>query len=407
MPPFLYSVPLGATLNQDFSRHFQKLELFRDLSPTDLNKFLDESREEIFPPAQVIFEEGAQPDRFYVVLEGQVEIWKDYGTPYADILAMHGPGACFGEMSLIDELPRSATVKTATEARLLSLDKPRFRSIITENPSIALLIMRTVSKMVRASNDAFQVGLRQKNVMLETAYEDLKRVQGDLIRNERLSTLGKFASMIIHDLRNPISIVMGYGEMLALPSQSPERTAVMVQKLLDQVERLNRMVGELLDYSRGNIRLSLSPLYLGDLFAKLGDHYTSQLKSKEIELRVDNQVTEPLLVDQDRLMRVFSNLIDNARKAMRLGGILGLKAFEQEGEVVVRISDTGEGMPEEVVKNLFEPFFSASSSGGTGLGMVVVANVIEAHQGSVSVSSVPGKGTTIELKLPLHMQSLE
>ena len=200
---------------------------------------------------------------------------------------------------------------------------------------------------------------------------------------------------------------MGYGEMLALPSQSPERTAVMVQKLLDQVERLNRMVGELLDYSRGNIRLSLSPLYLGDLFAKLGDHYTSQLKSKEIELRVDNQVTEPLLVDQDRLMRVFSNLIDNARKAMRLGGILGLKAFEQEGEVVVRISDTGEGMPEEVVKNLFEPFFSASSSGGTGLGMVVVANVIEAHQGSVSVSSVPGKGTTIELKLPLHMQSLE
>ena len=406
MPPFLSFVTLGALLTQDFSPHFQKLELFRDLTPSDLNKFLSESREESFETERVIFKEGAELDRFYVVLEGQVEIWKDFGTPYADILAIHGPGACFGEMSLIDDLPRSATVKTATPVRLLSLEKPRFRQIITENPSIALLIMRTVSKMVRVSNDAFQVGLRQKNLMLETAYEDLKRVQADRIRDERLSTLGKFASLIIHDLRNPISIVMGYGEMLALPSQSPERTAVMVQKLLLQVEKLNRMVGELLDYSRGNIRLSLSPLSLGDLFAKLADQYLSQLKAKEVELRIDNQVIEPLLVDQERLMRVFSNLIDNALKAMRRGGVLGLKAFRQGGDVIVHVSDTGEGMPEEVVKNLFEPFFSASSSGGTGLGMVVVANVIEAHQGTVNVSSVPGEGTTIELKLPLHRHSL-
>jgi signal transduction histidine kinase len=180
----------------------------------------------------------------------------------------------------------------------------------------------------------------------------------------------------------------------------------MVQKLLLQVEKLNRMVGELLDYSRGNIRLSLSPLSLGDLFAKLADQYLSQLKAKKVELRIDNQVIEPLLVDQERLMRVFSNLIDNALKAMRRGGVLGLKSFRQGGDVIVHVSDTGEGMPEEVVKNLFEPFFSASSSGGTGLGMVVVANVIEAHQGTVNVSSVPGEGTKIELKLPLHRHSL-
>lgn len=393
-------------MSREFLPTFQQLELFRDLSQDDLEKFLGECRQETLGPDSIIFREGDAPDRFYVLLEGQVEIWKDYGTPYADILAIRGPGACFGEMSLIDELPRSATIRTTTAVRMVSLEKPHFRKVIEQNPPVALMIMKTVSHMIRVSNEAFQYGLRQKNLMLERAYEDLKRAQNDLIRSERLSTLGKFASMIIHDLRNPLSIVKGYAEILSISNPTPERTAVLSAKLLAEAERLNRMVGELLDYSRGNIRLNLGPVLISDLFQRLHDQFAEPLASRQIALVFQNTVNDPLLLDMDRIHRVFSNLIDNGRKAMRHGGTLRFNATQEGGEMVVlEVSDTGEGMDEATRSHLFEPFFSASSAGGTGLGMLVVSNVVEAHQGTIEVDSELGKGTTIRIRLPLHMRS--
>ena len=309
-------------MNREFRSIFQQLELFRDLPAEDLDKFLAECREEECEPHTMVFLEGDSPDRFYILLEGQVEIWKDYGTSYADILAIRGPGACFGEMSLIDELPRSASVRTTTQVRLVSLAKPHFRKVIEQNPSVALLIMKTVSHLVRVSNETFQYGLRQKNLMLEKAYQDLQQAQDDLIRSERLSTLGKFASLIIHDLRNPLSIVKGYAEILAVSAPDPERTTLLSSKLLSEAERLNRMVGELLDYSRGSIRLNLGPVQLGELFLKLKDQFEEPLASRKMRLEIDNTIEEPLLLDQDRIHRVFSNLVDNGKKAMRQGGVL-------------------------------------------------------------------------------------
>ena len=390
-------------MNQEFLQTFQNLDLFRDLPEVDLGKFLAECREETLAPEALIFREGDKPDRFYILLEGRVEIWKDFDTPYADILAVRGPGACFGEMSLIDELPRSATVRTVTPVRLVSLAKPHFRKVIEQNPSVALLIMKTVSHLVRISNEAFQSGLRQKNLMLEKAYQELQRAQDDLIRSERLSTLGKFASLIIHDLRNPLSIVKGYAEILSVSTANPDRTALMAGRLVAEAERLNRMVGELLDYSRGNIRLNLGPVLLDDLFRKLRDEVEEPLALRQVHCEMTNEVDEPLLLDMDRIHRVFTNLIENARKAMRQGGLLKI-ASRLEGEtVVLTVTDTGEGMDEETRARLFEPFFSASGSGGTGLGLLVVSNVVEAHQGTVAVDSERGRGTTVTLRIPLHM----
>ncbi len=387
----------------DFFSTFQNLELFQDLPPEDLEKFLAHCQEESFGPQTVVFREGEEPDRFYVLLDGQVEIWKDYGTADADVLAVRGPGACFGEMSLIEDLPRSATVRTVGAVSLVSLERPHFRQVIEENPPIALLIMRTVSHMVRVSNESFQDGLRQKNQMLERAYEDLKRAQDDLVRSERLTTLGKFASVIIHDLRNPLSVVKGYAEMLTLSTPDAQRTPLLAGKLLAEAERINRMVEELLDYSRGQIRLNLGQVNLGDLFERLKEQISPALDARKITLAIDHAVTEPILVDSDRLFRVLVNLADNARKAMRQGGSLTVTSRRDGDGLVIGVTDTGEGMSVQVRERLFEPFFSASSSGGTGLGMLVVQNVVEAHRGRVEVESQPSVGTTIRLRLPLNV----
>ena len=388
-------------MDQESLSIFQNLALFRDLPAEDLNQFLTECREERFGPDWLVFREGDAPDRFYMLLDGEVEIWKGYGTPQADVLAVRGPGASFGEMSLIDELPRSATVKTLTAVRLLSLEKPHFRKVMETNPPVAMLIMKTVSQMVRLSNDSFQYELMEKNQALAKAYEELQRAHRELIRTERLSTLGKFSSMIIHDLRNPLSVIRAYAEMLTLPGETESKTT-MASKLLGETDRLNRMVGELLDYSRGNIRLNLGPVRLDELFARLKEQF--ERGSGRITMEFENTVSQPLLLDSDRVYRVLANLADNGRKAMRQGGVLRVQSCIAEERAVIEVSDTGEGMDEETRNRLFEPFFSASGSGGTGLGMLVVQNVVEAHRGAIEIASEKGVGTTVKVSFPLKME---
>ncbi len=388
-------------MNPEFLSILQNLDLFRELPAEDLTQLLAECREETFGPEWLVFREGDAPDRFYVLLEGEVEIWKSYGSPQADVLAVRGPGASFGEMSLIDEQPRSATVKTLTPVRLLSLEKPRFRKVMEEKPQVAMLIMKTVSQMVRLSNEAFQYGLMQKNLMLAKAYDELQRAQNDLIRSERLSALGKFSSMIIHDLRNPISVIRAYAEVLTM-SGDAESKAAMASKLLGETDRLNRMVGELLDYSRGNIRLNLGAVRLNEIFERLREQF--ERAGGKITVEFNNAVGEPLLLDSDRIYRVLANLLDNGRKAMRHRGVLKIRSYVENGQAIVEVADTGEGMDEETRARLFEPFFSASSAGGTGLGMLVVLNVVEAHGGTIEVESERGVGTTVKVGFPLKME---
>jgi signal transduction histidine kinase len=387
-----------------FASLIGNLELFRHLPEEELSLLLTQSKEEFFEANKIIFKEGDTADRFYMLLEGSVEVWKNFDTAYADILAVRHPGICFGEMSLIDDLPRSATIKTISPVKLLTLDKEHFQQTIKEQPNVALGIMKTVSKMVRVSNETYSQGLQQKNRMLEKAYADLEKAQEELLRNERLSSLGKFASLIIHDLRNPIAIIKGYAQILVRQIGDAEKSGAHAGKLLAECDRLNRLVEELLDYSRGDIRLSLKKHSVDALFHKLRDHFSDVFLKYKIELVLTQEVGEEVVYDFDRMLRVFTNLMDNAKKAMRNGGRLLLSADIQGDDLHFKVTDTGEGMTEEIREKLFDAFFSASASGGTGLGLLVVSNVIEAHGGSVSVCSEAGRGSSFQIKIPRNLQ---
>ena len=150
---------------------------FRGLTEDDLAKVAAACREEHFTAGDMICREGSPADRFFIILEGTVEVWKDWGDPEADQLAVHGPGHLFGELALIDELPRSATVVARDAARLLSVGRQDFHRIITENASVALSVMRSVSSMVRVSNETFVDSLRARNRALVKANRKLKSAQ--------------------------------------------------------------------------------------------------------------------------------------------------------------------------------------------------------------------------------------
>ncbi|MFP4430760.1 MAG: ATP-binding protein [Spirochaetota bacterium] len=385
--------------------HFEFLRnvyFFRDLKDHEIQRIAELCEETEFRPGDIIVQEGTPGDKFFIVLSGQVEVWQSYDKGTGDLLAVHGPGHLFGEMALVDEEPRSASVVARTAGHMLFLTREQFHEVLTESPSVALSVTRSLSAMVRKSNQSYVERLRSRNRQLEEAYRNLQEAQEELLRAERLSNLGKFSSMILHDIRNPLSILRGYGELIQVRPENEKLVAKYAQNIVRESDRLNDLASELLDYSRGEIRLDVSVVSLSSLLKDLEERVRERLRSKGITLEIRNDVEELVLLDHNRLLRVLANLVDNARKAMPRGGKIALEVSHgSSGWFRLKVADTGEGMKKEVLERIFEPFYSSSREAGTGLGMVIVKQIVEAHEGSIVVESEPRKGTTVLITLPL------
>jgi len=381
--------------------------LFKGLTDDEIRLVSASCDEEVRGPGDVIFVEGSAADRFFIVMEGLVEVWRNYREPKPTFLAVHGPGRFFGEMALIDELPRSATVVAKEKSRLLYLNRGEFRKLIAEHSSIALSVMTGISSMVRHSNDIYVQGLRKRNAELEQAYAQLESAQSDLLRSERLSTLGRFSSLILHDIRNPLSILKGQLQLMQLKFSEgaceTEKLKRHVASCLTEVVRLERLASEFLDYSRGEIRLDMAVTRPSELFSRVEEALADRLGVSGIRMEKDASYDEHIILDAERAFRALLNVTDNARKAMAgKGGTIVLKSYLESGCIVLETVDSGEGMSQEALSHVFEPFYSASSQGGTGLGMLIVKNIVEAHGGKVRIGSKPGVGTRVLLYFPLR-----
>lgn len=378
----------------------RKVYFFNDLKEEELRVIGERCRETSFQAGEIVFRERSVGDRFYIVLRGEVEVWKDYDLPSRDRLAAHGAGHIFGEMALVDDLPRSATVIARTDTTVLYLAREHFQEVLQQSTTVAHSILRSLSAMVRQSNDSFVASLYRQNQELQRAYAELKGAQEELLRNERLSNVGKFSSMILHDLRNPISAIRGYAELILADPTEQARVEKYASSVMREADRLKNLSSELLDYSRGEIRLDVRLVDLHAFFQRFRSLIGDRFSAKDMRIEIDVVRQDPVLFDDQRLLRVFVNLADNARSAMSRGGVLSIRAFDRGGNLVLEVSDTGQGMDADTLSRVFEPFYS-SSGGGTGLGMVIVKNIVEAHDGSLSISSVPGSGTVVTIRLPL------
>jgi signal transduction histidine kinase len=386
---------------KDLFAFLKKVYFFQDLPDGQIKKIQQVCHQIEYQPGQIIFEEGSQADRFYIVAEGAVEVWKDYRLPDKDLLAVHERGHLFGEMALIDELPRSATVLAKEPTRLFYIDRDDFHRIIQNNSEIAISILKSVSDMVRSSNEYFVENLRERARELEKTNQALQEAQEELLRKDRLSTLGKFSSLILHDIRNPLSILRSMAEMIILNSNESAKVERNAKRIITEADRLNQIASELLDYSRGEIRLNMTIVNLESFFNRILDAVEEKLQARDIKVITEIKVSQPVIMDEQRMFRVFYNLADNARKAMPQGGIFTIRAFKADQTLKVEVSDTGVGMDPSIQRKIFDPFFSYSDEGGTGLGMSIVKSVIEAHNGTLFVTSKPKGGTTFRVTLPL------
>jgi signal transduction histidine kinase len=219
-------------------------------------------------------------------------------------------------------------------------------------------------------------------------------------REERAGLIGRFAATIAHDMRNPLSIISGYAQLVAERFPDGREYADVI---CAESERLSGMIGELLEYARGgDDDLTVRPYSLGAFFVELLRLVERDFKLAGIRLETDIQFDEPLPINRNKLLRACLNITNNAREAMGGRGTFRIAARKVANEVQISFTDTGPGIAPEIRGRIFEPFVSHGKASGTGLGLAIGKKIVEAHGGTIGVADGPGgKGTTFTIALPV------
>lgn len=387
----------------DTSDFLKNIYFFNSMSDHALEKIASIGTEKRFEAGTIVFFEDMPGDYFFVILEGEAEIWKRFGQQDEVLLGVSHMGQPIGEMALIDEQPRSATVRARTALRAFTIAASDFGNLLKTENSICVTLLRAVTMMVRRSNEAHIADLDRQNRELARAYADLKNAQDELVSRERLSVMGKFSSLILHDIRNPLSALKSRIELLRQNYREKDYFEESIVKINSEISRMEILTAEFLDYARGDIRLQMTVCNLESLFDRLRETMALKTARSRVSLHIENLVEKPVIIDEDRILRVLINASENACKAMQDGGLLSIVAKREGDNLLFDIVDTGTGMSAETQAHVFEPFYSVSPSGGTGLGMIIIKNIVDAHNGSVTIESGEGEGTAIHITLPALM----
>ncbi|MCW3989223.1 MAG: ATP-binding protein [Candidatus Bathyarchaeota archaeon] len=222
-----------------------------------------------------------------------------------------------------------------------------------------------------------------------------KKMEGKLLDSERMVAAGRVAAMVGHDLRGPLQSIMN---ALYLMKRTPEKAGELQGNIEDSVNYATRILEDL-RYSTGDIPVHLQETNVDALLQK-----TAASSTVPPSIRIDLNVGEGLTsVRLDPLMaqRVLDNLVRNSVEAMAGGGVLSLSAHKEPDGVVIKVSDTGRGIPEEDLNRIFTLFFT-SKLGGMGLGLAYCKRAVEAHGGTIEVESEVDRGTTFTVRIPMN-----
>lgn len=331
-------------------------------------------------PNEIIFEENEPGNSLYLIAEGAVKISKKGRAGQQETLAYLMEQDFFGEMALVDSGKRSAQAAAVDTVVIGRIDRQGWDLLLRLAPHEVLSnFTKSVTARLRHNNQHF----------IE-----------EVMRNERLSLIGTTVSSIVHDMNNPISCILGACDVIRGTNQD-ELTGKMAALIRDAVEKMRAMTSELIDFSRGHTQLNVESIKTGELVHKLEPDFAKCRTTVDVRIEVlyDGRVS----VDRHRILRVFGNLIRNAREAMTKTDekVLSFTIKRIDSRVHFEVSDTGCGIPAQLLPRIFEPFVTHGKANGTGLGLAISKAVVEAHRGLIWVKS-SDQGTAFTIDLPLE-----
>lgn len=329
-----------------------------------------------------VFREGEAPDGLYILVDGKIEICREDASGKRFQIALVEPNSYFGEFGVLDGEPRSASAVAIEDSVLAKLSNADLEKIFAQTSAHS--IIRFAADIVNK--------FRKSN----TKYME------DRLRQERISMVGQMVGEIIHDYRNPFAVISLATEILGKKTEDPE-TVKFSALIAEQVTRMQGMTDELLEFSRGETRFNLEAVDVEDFL----NHYEllnrEYLAKQNVELTV-KKIKRTIKADPAKLLRVLQNLTNNAVDCFKGGpGRIAVEARDMGDHVSFHVGDNGPGIPPEIAPRIFEAFATFGKKKGTGLGMAITKNIIDAHKGEIDFDTEPGKGTTFNIRIPVGM----
>jgi len=231
--------------------------------------------------------------------------------------------------------------------------------------------------------------------------KEVRQLQDALRRREKLAAIGNLAAGVAHEVRNPLSSIKGFAAYFAVkyPDGSDEKIAATT--MMTEVDRLNKVISDLLDFSRtSDLQIKETDITILINHSLSLIRHDAEIKGINISVSIPDDLPHVRL-DPDRFTQALLNLYLNAMQAMNQSGELSVRAEQDHyGHIRILISDTGPGINAEHIHDIFKPYFTTKPK-GTGLGLAIVQKIVEAHNGTITVSSEQGRGTEISINLPL------
>jgi two-component system sensor histidine kinase HydH len=243
-------------------------------------------------------------------------------------------------------------------------------------------------------------------VLLMYDLSELKRLEKEVQRHDRLVALGKMAAGVAHEVRNPLSSIKGFATLLGSKFKDGSQEHEAADLLVQEAERLNRSITELLNYARPT-SLRKESVNLGDIVNSSLRLISSDAQALEVKILLDIEPDLPTVsVDKDKINQILLNLYLNGLQAMEFSSSKKeLKVFVHRdantGMVVIEVQDTGCGIPQENLDKVLDPYYTTKPE-GTGLGLALVYKIIDEHNGTITFFSKEGEGTTVSVSLPIQ-----
>jgi signal transduction histidine kinase len=252
---------------------------------------------------------------------------------------------------------------------------------------------------------AGEIGLLVERKLLE---KERLRLQDQLMHADRLATIGQLAAGVAHELNEPLESVLGFAQLLRKSGDLSDQTTRDADRIIKAALHAREVVRKLVSFARQQTAEKVET----NLNTIVGDGlYFLESRCAKAGITLSRELAAtlpPITADPVQLHQALVNIVVNAIQAMPLGGTLTVRTYGGDHDVCLSVEDTGVGMSEDVLKNIFTPFFTTKSAGqGTGLGLSVVHGIVSAHGGSIRVESKPGQGSLFEIQLPLSVNRTE
>jgi signal transduction histidine kinase len=259
-----------------------------------------------------------------------------------------------------------------------------------------------------------QIGIAMENARLyqrlqekfTLAAEELKKTEQKIIQSERMVALGRLSQGVAHEVRNPVMSIGGFARRLKekLPPGDPARKYAEI--ILNEAARLEKMVRDIEEYTKLP-EPELGEVSLNKLIEYALEEWGQKETPADVQVHLDLPREEAIFPGDERLLTlVLKNLFQNAAEAMAQGGDLSIAAYPQGKQLIIKVADTGRGIPPEHLPQVFDPFFTSHTQ-GSGLGLTTVQRIVTEHNGVVSVKSPPGEGAEFQIQLPLYPDDIQ